>query len=515
MKRREEIEQLLGGYAAGTLTPSERKLLFDAAMEDQDLFNKLAEEESLKELLDDPDSRAYLRDAIGETLPPPEKDKKKQSAWSAWWWPAAGLSAVAAGLALVTVVGIQKTTERSSTAATEVAVAKDQAPKVEMAKNEPAPAPPPAPAAAGNSKPLLDEVAKQKSRQPASGAGAAGPSTAIPSSAPEQAKPAKVIVADSADRKELEKKGEDRGERDKDARPVTPVAPKPVVAAPPADARQEVTVMAESRPPAPPQPSAVGGSLSGRSQQPAAPAPAAQQQAAGLGQQSATPQEARQQQAANAAMQQTASQLYQAQFRQNQSAAIGQLSAFSGSTETARARRDTAATATRKAAPAASAPGSAVQKEESPREAGVTSAAGAVQNAGIRYQVLRKNSQGQFLQTRIDTRFEAGDEIILAVDKNAGGIVNIVQRRPQTNSTWTSVPITTQNGEFARSAPIRLEKGPLTLLIVLTRNGLANTTQPPPATPGQLTEAAGLAMYVVLPGVSTAPLATEIRLNVQ
>jgi hypothetical protein len=506
MKRREEIEQLLGGYAAGTLTPSEQKLLFDAAMEDQDLFNKLADEESLKELLDDPDSRAYLRDAVGETLPPAKKEQK--SAWSAWWWPAAGLSAVAAGLALVTVVGIQKTTERSSSSgATEVAAAKSQEPKVEMAKSAPSSTPPPAPAVVGSSKPLLDEVAKQKSRQPASGAGTAGPPAT-----PEQAKPAKVVAADSADRKELEKKsGEDRGERDKDTKSVTPVAPKPVVAAPPADARQEVTVTAESRPPALPQASAVGGSLSGRSQ-PAAPAPTAQQQAAGLGQQSAAPQEVRQQ-AANTAMQQTASQLYQAQFRQNQSTATGQLSAFSGSTEVARARRDT--TATRKAAAPASAPGAAVQKEESAREAGVGSATAAVQNAGIRYQVLRRNSQGQFLLTRIDTRFEAGDEILLAVDKNAGGIVNIVQRRPQTSSAWTSVPITTQNGEFARSAPIRLEKGPLTLLIVLTRNGLANTAQPPPATPGQLTEVAGLSMYVVLPGISTAPLATEIRLNVQ
>jgi hypothetical protein len=34
----DEIKQLLGGYATGTLTPEERKTLFDAALQDQDLF---------------------------------------------------------------------------------------------------------------------------------------------------------------------------------------------------------------------------------------------------------------------------------------------------------------------------------------------------------------------------------------------------------------------------------------------------------------------------------------------
>lgn len=55
-----EIRHLLGGYATGTLTEAERAKLFAAALEDQTLFDALAEEQSLKELLDDPEARGYL-----------------------------------------------------------------------------------------------------------------------------------------------------------------------------------------------------------------------------------------------------------------------------------------------------------------------------------------------------------------------------------------------------------------------------------------------------------------------
>ncbi len=55
-----EIRHLLGGYATGTLTDDERARLFAAALDDQALFDALAEEQPLKDLLDDPESRGYL-----------------------------------------------------------------------------------------------------------------------------------------------------------------------------------------------------------------------------------------------------------------------------------------------------------------------------------------------------------------------------------------------------------------------------------------------------------------------
>jgi hypothetical protein len=55
-----DAEKLLGGYAAGTLTPEERQALFAAALEDQQLYEALVHEEPLRELLADPAARADL-----------------------------------------------------------------------------------------------------------------------------------------------------------------------------------------------------------------------------------------------------------------------------------------------------------------------------------------------------------------------------------------------------------------------------------------------------------------------
>jgi hypothetical protein len=53
-------EQLLGGYATDTLTEEERRRLFEAALHDQELFNVLADEEVLRQLLSDPKVRKRL-----------------------------------------------------------------------------------------------------------------------------------------------------------------------------------------------------------------------------------------------------------------------------------------------------------------------------------------------------------------------------------------------------------------------------------------------------------------------
>ena len=62
-----DLEKLLGGFAADTLTPEERQKLFTAALQDQQLFNALADEQALKELLADPAVRRKLLHALNQT----------------------------------------------------------------------------------------------------------------------------------------------------------------------------------------------------------------------------------------------------------------------------------------------------------------------------------------------------------------------------------------------------------------------------------------------------------------
>jgi PHD/YefM family antitoxin component YafN of YafNO toxin-antitoxin module len=105
----DEIRKLLGGYATNTLTETERKTLFDAALDDQELFNALQDEEALKELLADPVTRAQLQRALEEPARPRE----------AWWhrrWAWAGAaSAVAAAVLIVGVVRMNSTSQKNST----------------------------------------------------------------------------------------------------------------------------------------------------------------------------------------------------------------------------------------------------------------------------------------------------------------------------------------------------------------------------------------------------------------
>jgi hypothetical protein len=87
---REEIEKLLGGYATGTLTAEEREALFAAAVEDQQLFEALAREEPLRELLQEPVAKSRLLNALERT---PEPRYRRWLRPAAWAIPAAGLAA--------------------------------------------------------------------------------------------------------------------------------------------------------------------------------------------------------------------------------------------------------------------------------------------------------------------------------------------------------------------------------------------------------------------------------------
>jgi hypothetical protein len=91
----EEIRKLLGGYATNALSADERRILFEAALEDQELFNALQNEDALKELLDDP----VLRDEVRRVLVTPYKPRAPFS-WRQWAFGVA-MPAMAAVIAIV------------------------------------------------------------------------------------------------------------------------------------------------------------------------------------------------------------------------------------------------------------------------------------------------------------------------------------------------------------------------------------------------------------------------------
>lgn len=89
----DDARKLLGGYATGSLSDAERTALFEAALEDQELFDELAGEQVLKEVLDEPGARQRLLVAL-------ENGPQR----AAWWmrpWPWA-----AAIVTLAVVLGI-------------------------------------------------------------------------------------------------------------------------------------------------------------------------------------------------------------------------------------------------------------------------------------------------------------------------------------------------------------------------------------------------------------------------
>ena|SRR5215471_8545634 len=89
-----EIRKLIGGYATGSLSDAERRLLFEAALEDQELFDELMGEHALKELLDEPGARAKLIAALAPAAAP-----RKPFLIRIWPWVAA-TGATAVGVVL-------------------------------------------------------------------------------------------------------------------------------------------------------------------------------------------------------------------------------------------------------------------------------------------------------------------------------------------------------------------------------------------------------------------------------
>jgi hypothetical protein len=114
----DQARKLLGGYATNSLTEAERKALFEAALDDQELFDALQQEEALKELLADPSARSQIQQALtGASVPRP----------AAWWsraWLWGGVAGAVAAAVLIVI-----------------AIRPSQQPKYQVARVAP-PAPP-------------------------------------------------------------------------------------------------------------------------------------------------------------------------------------------------------------------------------------------------------------------------------------------------------------------------------------------------------------------------------------
>jgi len=101
-----DLEKLLGGFAADTLTPEEKQTLYTATLQDQQLFNALADEQAFKELLADPDVRRRLLASLEQKSASSAGDSLS---WLDWFRRPAGL-AFAGGFvvaALAVVLGIR------------------------------------------------------------------------------------------------------------------------------------------------------------------------------------------------------------------------------------------------------------------------------------------------------------------------------------------------------------------------------------------------------------------------
>jgi hypothetical protein len=99
--RPQDAEKLLGGYATDTLTEAERKALFETALANQDLFNALAGEQALQELLSDPRCRRRL---LGLLKPRKEPFYHRLAAWLKRPAPWALAGSVAATVLIMTAI---------------------------------------------------------------------------------------------------------------------------------------------------------------------------------------------------------------------------------------------------------------------------------------------------------------------------------------------------------------------------------------------------------------------------
>ncbi|HUE04433.1 MAG TPA: hypothetical protein VMR62_33090 [Bryobacteraceae bacterium] len=125
---REDIQKLLGGYATDTLSEAERRALFEAALDDQELFDALAKEEALRDVLRDRSARLRLMEALG-----PAREPVAGRGWG--WLRRPAVLAIAGAAAVVLIVGGIVLRETRRTAHQEVTVADAIGPTTAPASN--------------------------------------------------------------------------------------------------------------------------------------------------------------------------------------------------------------------------------------------------------------------------------------------------------------------------------------------------------------------------------------------
>lgn len=183
--KRAEAEKLLGGYATGTLTEAERRVLFEAALADQKLFDALADEEALRELLADARVRRRLLEALAE----PEAGLwERLLGWwrRPWAWGVAGTVAVAA-LVVVLLLPVYRTTKRPAV--------------LEVAQKLEPPAAPVSPPSA----PQVAAAPRQRARAPARSEAEPQPSQPAPAEPrPVERAEEKQVLAEAEARPRLE-----------------------------------------------------------------------------------------------------------------------------------------------------------------------------------------------------------------------------------------------------------------------------------------------------------------------
>jgi hypothetical protein len=162
---RDEIQKLLGGYATGTLTPEEQQVLFEAALDDQELFDALAREQALRDLLRDPSTRAQLLASLDER-PLRWYERLVQG-----WRPLAAV-AVMAGVGAIAVVAWRQSVRSSQP----VLVAQVSPPPAANPVSTPDPEPARTPPPVDSQTPRPQTAVKQA--QPAPPAAVAGTSNA-------------------------------------------------------------------------------------------------------------------------------------------------------------------------------------------------------------------------------------------------------------------------------------------------------------------------------------------------
>jgi len=155
----ERARQLLGGLAAGILTPEERQTLLEAALHDQALFNEVADELEIAAFLQSPETRAQLANRI-------EVEPERRPWWPlrARWLALSG--ALAASIVLFVAVRHRPGEVARPTAALTSPAASASPLATETAKMAPAKKPPDGepspkrPVAAKATRPAIEELSK-------------------------------------------------------------------------------------------------------------------------------------------------------------------------------------------------------------------------------------------------------------------------------------------------------------------------------------------------------------------